>query len=65
MTSVASPTPRLCTFEPTLDEALADPIVQLVIARDGLTTADVHRTLDVQRQRLLARPSASGLCSKM
>ncbi len=46
---------RSCVFEPTLDEALADPIVQLVLARDGLTSDDVRKTLEPQRRRLLAR----------
>jgi hypothetical protein len=32
--------------EPTLDEMLADPIVQLIMHRDGLEAQDMRGTLD-------------------
>jgi len=42
-------------FEPTLDEALADPIVGLILQRDGLTIEQVRNTLERERDRLLLR----------
>jgi len=50
--SVHTPSPA---FEPTLEEALADPIVALVLRRDGLTVAEVTHTLQYERARLLRR----------
>lgn len=43
--------------EPTLDEILADPIVGLILRRDGLTAGAVRVRLDRERRRL-ARASA-------
>jgi hypothetical protein len=36
--------------ELTLDELLADPIVQLVMRRDGVTTEDVRKVIERARQ---------------
>lgn len=38
--------------EPTLDEILADPIVGLILRRDGLTAGAVRVKLDRERRRL-------------
>ncbi|WGD30545.1 hypothetical protein AncyloWKF20_01500 [Ancylobacter sp. WKF20] len=44
--------------EPTLDEILADPIISLILRRDGLTAGAVRATLDRERRRLASRGSA-------
>lgn len=44
--------------EPTLDEILADPIVGLILRRDGLTVGAVRAKLDRERRRLAAHASA-------
>jgi hypothetical protein len=41
--------------EPSLDEALADPIVRLVLARDGLAAEDVGAAMRLAAARLRAR----------
>lgn len=41
--------------EPPLEELLADPLVHLVLARDGLTVETVRREMLAARRRLLAR----------
>ncbi|SOD89301.1 hypothetical protein [Caenispirillum bisanense] len=41
--------------EPALEELLADPLVHLVLARDGLTVETVRREMLAARRRLLAR----------
>ncbi|MCB4768803.1 hypothetical protein LGR54_09330 [Ancylobacter sp. Lp-2] len=38
--------------EPTLDEILADPLVGLILRRDGLTPNVVRVKLDRERRRL-------------
>ncbi|GLK84819.1 hypothetical protein [Ancylobacter defluvii] len=38
--------------EPSLDEILADPLVGLILRRDGLTPGVVRVKLDRERQRL-------------
>ena len=38
--------------EPALEEVLRDPIVQLVMRRDGLGLADVRCSVDAARRRL-------------
>ncbi|MDR6953114.1 hypothetical protein J2X65_002475 [Ancylobacter sp. 3268] len=38
--------------EPTLDEILADPLVGLILRRDGLTPGVVRVKLDRERRRL-------------
>jgi hypothetical protein len=38
--------------EPALEELLRDPVVQLVMRRDGLAPADVHRVVNAARWRL-------------
>jgi hypothetical protein len=40
--------------EPTLDEALADPVIQAVMLRDGVSHADIMRITAAARARLLA-----------
>ena len=45
--------------EPALEELLRDPVVQLVMRRDGLERRDVERAIAVVRRRLfptIARP---------
>ncbi len=47
--------------EPTLEEALADPIVRLVMARDGVRDADLRRVIDrVGGGRTRARAGGRG-----
>lgn len=38
--------------EPPLDELLNDPIVRLLMARDGLSAQDVDAYVDIARRRL-------------
>jgi hypothetical protein len=38
--------------EPSIDEILADPIIHLVLRRDGLTAGAVKACLDQERRRL-------------
>lgn len=40
--------------EPPLEELLADPLVHLVLARDGLTVETVRREMLAARRRLTA-----------
>lgn len=47
------------TWEPTLDEMLAEPIVQLMMTVDGVQPADVVRLLCEARERLRL-PEVSG-----
>lgn len=42
-------------LEPLLSEILSDPIVHLVMARDGLTPADVWPQLQAAQARLRTR----------
>ena len=46
-------------WEPTLDEMLAEPIVQLLMAVDGVQSADVVALLGEARERLRL-PEISG-----
>lgn len=39
-------------IEPSLEEVLEDPIVSLLLRRDGLTSYDVRRVTDAARRRL-------------
>ena len=41
------------SFEPSLHEALADPVIQAVMSRDGITRDDLLRLALVARMRLL------------
>ena len=38
--------------EPSIEDILADPIIHLVLRRDGLTASDVKTRLDQERRRL-------------
>jgi hypothetical protein len=42
--------------EPTLDEMLADPIVRIVMARDGVSDETVRSVLEEAAKRLRLRP---------
>ena len=46
------------TAEPTLDDILADPLVALILRRDGLTVSAVRARLDRERRRLAERGGA-------
>jgi hypothetical protein len=48
------------TRELTLQEMLADPIVQTVMARDGVTKQDVEGLIETVRERVVGgeRPNA-------
>ncbi len=39
--------------EPTLDDLLADPLIQMVMRRDGLTRGFVKELMDSARQTLM------------
>lgn len=41
--------------EPQLEEVLADPVVRLVMARDGVTLDDMRDVVSSARARLLFR----------
>lgn len=47
--------------EPTLDDILADPLVALILRRDGLTVSAVRARLDRERRRLAEQGAASAL----
>ena len=38
--------------EPALEDLLSDPIIDVVLRRDGLARCDVWRAVDLARQRL-------------
>jgi hypothetical protein len=49
-----------CFSEPTLDEVLSDPLVQDVMASDGVDPAELHASLaeiagDIRRRRPSSR----------
>ena len=41
--------------DPTLEELLGDPIMHLLLARNGLTAEDMRALVDAVRQKLRAR----------
>lgn len=41
--------------EPQMDEVLSDPVVHLVMARDGVTLDDMRDVVSSARTRLLVR----------
>lgn len=41
--------------EPQLDDVLSDPVVRLVMARDGVTLDDMRDVVSAARSRLLFR----------
>lgn len=41
--------------EPQMDDVLADPVVRLVMARDGVTLDDMRDVVSAARARLLFR----------
>ncbi len=43
--------------ELSLHEMLADPIVQTVMARDGVTKQDVEGLIETVRDKLVGRPA--------
>ncbi len=56
MTSALQATDALAaTPEPTIDEILSDPIVGLILRRDGLTSRAVQMRLAQERRRLARR----------
>jgi len=46
--------------EPEIEEMLHDPIVQLVMQRDGLTPQQLRRALRAGGERLMAAPTTVG-----
>lgn len=44
--------------EPTLDDILADPLVALILRRDGLTVSAVRAGLDRESRRLAGQRGA-------
>jgi hypothetical protein len=48
--------------EPSVEDLLDDPIMHALLARDGLTVADVRQFLDEMRQRL--RPVHSNVAQR-
>jgi hypothetical protein len=47
--------------EPDVEEMLQDPVVQLVMRRDGLTPQMLRRVLRAGGERLLSAPAADHL----
>jgi hypothetical protein len=45
--------------EPPLSELLADPILHLLMARDGISLAELQRLIEATRQRRNLGPAAS------
>ena len=52
--------------EPSLDEMFADPVVRLVMRRDGLSDADVWRVVRHGQVRLGLdrRPAGESVCTR-
>jgi hypothetical protein len=48
--------------EPKLSDVLADPLVHLVMRRDGLERADVEAAVALGRRQLRRRLCTAGLC---
>lgn len=53
-------------IEPCLEDMLADPLIQLVMQRDGVSKAHIKEVMDQTRVRLMAvkepvQPQASSL----
>ena len=48
------------SLEPSLDEILAEPIVQILMQRDRTASADLRRLAARVRQRLGAEPQGVG-----
>ena len=58
---------RTTLIEPTIAEMLSDPIVGLLMERDGVTAEALRRLLDETRRRLKrgqSRPKPIGLAAK-
>ncbi len=57
MNEIAPVSPYLtrCGLEPRLEEVMADPLVRLVMARDGITPDDLRDVMNEARSRLLMR----------
>jgi len=51
--------------EPSLEDVLSDPLVNLIMRRDHLSVADVRQMMDITQARLLVTraPSAMGSAS--
>ena len=56
--STTSPVAASFVAEPTLEDILADPLVALILRRDGLTVSAVRARLDRERQRLAGQNRA-------
>jgi hypothetical protein len=50
--------------EPALEELLRDPVVQLVMRRDGLERRDVERAIAVVRRRLFPTVNGGGILER-
>ena len=44
-----------CRREPTLNEALADPLVRTIMAADGVDPQDLQKNLDALAEKLRER----------
>ena len=49
--------------EPTLETFFADPIVDLLLRRDGLNVQDVWRAIDQARPSVSTEPETTGKAS--
>jgi len=61
MTRRSRPARHWLQGEPDVEEMLQDPVVQLVMRRDGLTPQMLRRVLRTGGERLLAAPAADRL----
>lgn len=50
-------------IEPSLEDMFADPLVHLVMQRDGIGRADVEEAIDRARARLMAAKACSDLAA--
>jgi hypothetical protein len=47
------------TFEPTIEQMLMEPIVRVLMARDGIAPDDIRRLLAEARAKVCSPPTTS------
>lgn len=52
------------TFEPTIEQMLMEPIVRVLMARDGIAPDDIRRLLAEARARVCSPPTTSAALSE-
>lgn len=61
MNKIIESGPHIWATEPSVDEILADPIIALILNRDGLSARTVRAHLDRERRRLATRSVQAAL----